>query len=127
MGSRLLPLSLAFGALLADAAGVHRLGFWLVLLAVPWAAAAAFVGIADALDGKSARLRAIGTTIALLLLLLGSAVRGNAPHGAGVPALAISAVLGAVLLYGLPALAWVLEPLVPRARRAAPLPRASRA
>jgi hypothetical protein len=127
MGSRLLPLSLASGALLADAAGIHRLGFWLVLLAVPCAAAAAFVGVADVLDGRNARLRAGGTTLALALLLLGSAVRDNAPHGRGVPALAISAVLGAVLLYGLPALAWVLEPFVPRVRTAEPKLRASRA
>jgi hypothetical protein len=127
MGSRLLPSSLVVGALLADAAGVHRLGFWLVLLAVPCAAAAAFVGIADALDGRNARLRAVSTTLALLFLLLGSAVRDNAPHGAGVPALAISAALGAVLLYGLPALVWVLEPFVPRVRTAEPKLRASRA
>jgi hypothetical protein len=116
MGSRPLPFSLALGALLADAAGVHRLGFWLLLLAVPCAAAAAFVAVADVLDGRNARLRAGATTLALALLLLGSAVRDNAPQGRGVPALAISAVLGAVLLYGLPALAWVLEPFVPRPR-----------
>src|SRR5438067_2542415 len=54
MGSRLLPLSLALGAALADAGGVHRLGFWLLLLAVPAAAAAAFVGVGDVLEGKSA-------------------------------------------------------------------------
>lgn len=127
MGSRLLPLSLALGAVLADAAGVHRLGFWLVLLAIPGAAGAAFTGIGDVLDGKSAWLRGVSTTLALALLLLGSAVRQGAAEGAGVPALAISAVLGAALLYALPVLFWVLEPLVPRPSTAAPRPRASRA
>jgi hypothetical protein len=127
MGSRLLPLSLALGAVLADAAGSHRLGFWLVLLAIPAAAGAAFTGVGDVLEGKNAWLRGITTTLALALLLLGSAVREGAPVGNGVPALAVSAALGAALLYALPALFWVLEPLVPRARRAAPLPRASRA
>lgn len=116
MGSRLLPLSFALGAVLADAAGAHRLGFWLVLLAIPAAAGAAFVGVGDVLEGKSAWLRGGSTVLALALLLLGSAVREGAPVGNGVPALAISAALGAALLYALPALFWVLDPLVPRQR-----------
>jgi len=116
MGSRLLPLSLALGAVVADAGGIHRLGFWLLLLAIPAAAGAAFVGVGDVLEGKSAWLRGISTTLALALLLLGSAVREGAPLGSGVPVLAISAALGAALLYTLPALFWVLEPLVPRPR-----------
>ena len=117
MGSRLLPLSFALGALLADAAGAHRVAFYLVLLAVPGAAAAAFVGAGDALEGRHAWLRGMSTTIALALLVLGSAVRENAPHGAAVPTLAISAVVAAVIAYAIPALAWMLEPLRPRPRR----------
>ena len=116
MGSRLLPLSFALGALLADAAGVHRLAFYLVLLAIPGAAAAAFIGAGDALEGKGAWLRGISTTLALTLLVLGSAVRENAPRGAAVPALAVSAVVAAVVVYGIPALAWVLEPFLPHPR-----------
>src|SRR5438067_3812973 len=77
MGSRLLPLSLALGAALADAGGVHRLGFWLLLLAVPAAAAAAFVGVGDVLEGKSAWIRGGTTTLALALLLVASAVRSG--------------------------------------------------
>lgn len=116
MGSRLLPLSLALAALLADAAGVHRLAFYLVLLAIPGAAAVAFIGAGDAFEGKGAWLRGISTTLALTLLVLGSAVRENAPHGAAVPSLAVSAVVAAVVAYGIPALAWVLEPFLPRPR-----------
>lgn len=116
MGSRLLPLSLALGAVLADAGGVHRLGFWLLLLAIPAAAGAAFVGVGDVLEGKNAWIRGVTTTLALALLLLASAVRQGAPVGNAVPALAISAALGAALLYALPALFWVLEPLAPRQR-----------
>jgi len=111
MGSRLLPLALAAGALLADAGGVHGLAFWLVLLALPCAAAAAFVGLADALDGRSAWLRGVTTTSGLLLLVLGSTVREHAARGAHVPTLAISAVVGAVIVYAIPGIAWVLEPL----------------
>ena len=115
-GSRLLPLSLAVVALLADGVGAHRVAFYLVLLAIPGAAAAAFVAAGDALEGKGAWLRGISTTLALTLLVLGSAVRENAPRGTAVPALAVSAVVAAVLVYGLPALAWVLEPVLPRPR-----------
>jgi hypothetical protein len=116
IGSRVLPLSLAIGALLADAAGVHRVAFYLVLLAIPGAAAAAFIGAGDALEQRGAWLRGISTTLALTLLVLGSAVRENAPRGAAVPSLAVSAVVAAIVVYGIPALAWVLEPLLPRPR-----------
>jgi hypothetical protein len=34
MGSRLLPLSVALGTALADATGLHRVAFYLALLAV---------------------------------------------------------------------------------------------
>ncbi len=87
-----------------------------MLLAIPAAAGAAFTGVGDVLEGKNARLRGLTTTFALALLLLGSAVREGAAVGSGVPALAVSAALGAALLYALPALFWVLEPLVPRAQ-----------
>ena len=116
LGSRMLPLSLAIGALLADAAGVHRVALYLVLIAVPGAAAAAFIGAGDALEGKNAWLRGISTTLSLTLLVLGSAVRENAPQGAPVPSLAVSAVVAAVVVYGLPVLVWVVEPFVPRPR-----------
>src|SRR5438105_10975430 len=116
MGSRLLPVFLALGAVVADAAGLHRVAFYAVLLAIPGAAAAAFVGAGDALEGKSGWFRAGSSVVALALLVLGSAVRDNAPAGAHVPALAISAVVAAMLVYALPLLGWVLSPLAPKAR-----------
>ena len=81
MGSRLLPLSLALAALLGDLAGVHRVAFYLVLLAVVGAAAAAFVGVGDLLEGNGSVLRAGSTGLALVLLLVGSAVRAEAAVG----------------------------------------------
>lgn len=119
MSSRLLPLSLALGASLADATGAHQLAGLLVLLAVPCAAAAAFIAISDALDGRRALVRAITTATALVLFLVGSAVRHGAPAGAAVPALAFSAVVAAGVLYLVPVLVWVLQPvqLRPAARR----------
>ena len=113
MGSRLFPLCLALGATLADTAGAHHLALWLVFAAIPCAAAAAFVAAGDVLEGRPARVRAITTGGALVLLLVASAVRHGAPVGAGVPAAALSAAIGAALLYVVPALLWVLQPASP--------------
>jgi hypothetical protein len=116
MGSRLLPLSLALGASLADLSGAHGLAALAVLLAIPAAAGVAFVAISDLLEGKRALLRTCTGSGALVLFLVGSAVRHGAAAGSAVPALAVSAVVGAAILYAVPALFWVLEPLAPRPR-----------
>ncbi len=110
MGSRLLPLLLALGATTADTAGAHRLAVWLVLGAVPCAAAAAFVAAGDVLEGRPAWTRAVTSGSALALLLVASAVRHGAPVGAAVPAVALSAAIGAAILYLVPALVWILRP-----------------
>ena len=125
MGSRLLAPGRALAALLADVAGVHGLAFWLVLATLPAAAAFAFVALSDALAGEGA-LGGITASVALVLLVLGSAVRENAPRGGHVPALAVSSIVMALLCYGIPGLLWVLEPLR-SVRTARPTPRASRA
>jgi hypothetical protein len=118
MGSRLLPLSLALAAFAADAAGLHHLATYLVLLAVVGGAAAAFVGVGECIEGKGGLTRAVSTTLALVLLLLGSAVRTAAPAGAHVPALALSTLLLASIVYLVPLVTWLLEPLAsgPRLR-----------
>jgi hypothetical protein len=125
MTSRLLAPGIALAAVAADATGIHGLAFWLVLLALPVAAAAAFVGVSDALAGEGA-IRGLTASLALVLLVLGSAVRENAPRGGHVPALAVSSIVMALFCYGLPGLLWVLEPLR-SVRTARPTPRASRA
>jgi len=118
MGSRLLPLVLATAVLTAEAAGLGRLALWLGLLAVPAAAAAAFVAVSDALEGRPARLRAVTSGTALALLVLASAVRENTAAGARVSHLATWALVAAVFAYVVPAVAWVLEPVrVPRRTR----------
>jgi hypothetical protein len=125
MGSRLLAPGLALGALLADAVGLHGIALWLVLLALPAAAAASFTGISDGLAGKGT-LAGVTASLALVLLVLGSAVREAAPRGGPVPTPAISAVVAALLCYSVPGILWLLEPLRP-VRTARPSPRASRA
>jgi hypothetical protein len=116
MGSRLLPLSLALAALLGDLAGLHRVAFYLVLLAVVGAAAAAFVAVGDVLAGKGGVLRAGSAGLALVLLVAGSAVRAGAAVGGPLPTLAVSAVVLAAVAYVVPVLAWVLEPVAPKPR-----------
>jgi hypothetical protein len=112
MGSRLLPLVLATAALGADAVGLGGLALWLGLAAVPAAAAVAFTAVGDALEGRPALLRAVTSGLALGLVVLGSAVRENAPAAAsGAPSLATYALVGALLAYAVPAVAWVFEPV----------------
>jgi hypothetical protein len=118
VGSRLLPLVFATVALAAEAAGFDGLALWFGLFAVPAGAAAAFVAISDTLEGRPALLRAVTNGVALVLVVVASAARWNAPTGAGASPLATSGLLLALLAYGVPLLAWVLEPLrVPRRAR----------
>lgn len=118
MGSRLLPLVLATAALAAGAAGLGGLALWLGLLVVPAAAAAAFVSISDALEGRPALLSAVTSGVALLLVVLASAARENAPTGSAASPIATWGLVLALLAYTVPLVAWVLEPMrVPRRTR----------
>lgn len=116
MGSRLLPFLLVVGALLADGGSAHRAAYYLVLLSVPAAAAAAFVGVADVLEGKPALVRGVTTTLSLVLLVIGCAARAGAAVGAAVPAIAVSAAVAAVAVYAVPLVGWLFEPVKPRRR-----------
>jgi hypothetical protein len=117
MGSRLLPLALATAALAAGETGLGGLALWLGLLTVPAAAAAAFVAVSDALEGRPALLRAVTSGVALALVVLASAARENASTGAATSPLATWALLIALFAYTVPLVAWVLEPVrLPRAR-----------
>ena len=120
MGSRILPLVLAVAALAAGGAGADGAAAVLVLIAIPCAAAAAFVAISDMLEGRPEKLRAVTAALALALIVIGSTVRTGAPVGGAVPALAVSTLVAAVVLYAVPAFVWVLEPLRLRPRHSAP-------
>ena len=110
MGSRLLPLVLATAALAAGAAGLGGLALWLGLLVVPAAAAAAFVAISDTLEGRPALLSAVTSGVALVLVVVASAARQNTPTGGAASPLATWGLVLALLAYGVPFVAWVLEP-----------------
>jgi hypothetical protein len=118
MGSRLLPLVLAAAALAAGVSGLNGLALWLGLLAVPLAAAAAFVAVSNTLEGRAGLLRAVTSGVALTLMVVASAVRENAPRGAAPSPLATWALVFALLAYAVPPVVWVLEPaVVPRRTR----------
>ena len=119
MGSRLLPLVLATAALAAGAVGLGGLALWLGLLTVPAAAAAAFVAVSDTLEGRPVRLQAVTSGLALVLVVIASAARGNAPTGHAASPFATWGLVFALLAYGVPFLTWLLEPLrVPKPVRA---------
>lgn len=126
MRSRLLAPGLALSAVLADAGGVHGLAFWLVLITLPAAATSAFVAISDALD-QGPRLPALTGLLALVLLVIGSAVREAAPRGASVPVLAVSTIAMALACYAAPAFAWLFTEPLRSLRTATPTRRAARA
>lgn len=111
MGSRLLPLVLATAALAAGTLGLGGLALWLGLLAVPAAAAVAFVAVSDTLEGRPALLRTLTSGVALLLVVLASAARANAPTGGAAAPLATWGLVLALLAYGIPLVAWVLVPV----------------
>ena len=117
MGSRLLPLVLATAALAAGQLGLGGLALWLGLAVVPAAAAAAFVAVSDVLEGRPALLSAVTSGAALAFVVLASASRSSAAPGASVSPLATWALVLALLAYGIPLVAWVLEPVGIPSRR----------
>ena len=108
--SPLLPLTIALGAVAADGGGLHRLAFYLVLLAIPAAAATALAAAGDLAEGRQVTVRICWTAAALGLLVISSAARANAPEGAAVPAIAISALVASIVAYVSIAVAWLLRP-----------------
>jgi hypothetical protein len=106
--SPVTPLTLALAAVGADAAGLHRVAFYLVLLAVPAAAGAALAAAADLAVGRPVFARTACTAAGLILLVMSSAVRANAAVGAALPTLAQSALIGCLGAYALLGVVWLL-------------------
>ena len=98
----LLAAALVLGAVVADMQGFHAVAFYLVLAAIPAAAVSALSLFGDLAEGTAddeAGALYVGLTgIALALLVIGAAVRTNAVQHAAVPALGVSAVVGALTL-----------------------------
>ena len=101
MWRRILPGLLVVSAAIADAAGAHDLARNALLAALPFAAVAALVCFGDYLEGRErfAGLQALCSGLIVGLLVLSCAVRSSAAHG--VPALAISSLVGILALLAL--------------------------
>lgn len=97
--------ALVLGSVLADAQDARSVAFYLVLCAIPAVAVAALAFFGDLVegsaDGDAGALYVGLTTLALALLVLGAAVRADGLQHTAVPALGISAVVGALGLLGL--------------------------
>ena len=109
MGSRLLPLCLALGAILADTAGLHPLAAVVLLVAIPCALGAVCESVAT-----RGWLRSALNSASLVLLVVASTLRHAAPVGGHATPAALSAVIAAAILYLLPVLFWVLQPVALR-------------
>jgi hypothetical protein len=99
MPSSTVTLALVAAATAADGAGAHGLASWLVLVAIPVAAAVAFAAAGDLVEEKRSLFSTLCPALVLVLLVLASAVRSNATVGAPVPRLTLSALGACLVLY----------------------------
>jgi hypothetical protein len=106
-----LSASLLLAAVVADSGGARSLAFYLVLAAIPAVAVAALAFFGDLVegsaDGEAGALYVGLTGLALVLLVIGAAVRANALQDTALPALGTSAVVGALALIGLQLTVWI--------------------
>ena len=113
MGVRRSALStaLVLGAVVAASADARTLALYLVLAAVPTVAVTALSFFGDLAEGRAddeAGAVYVGlTTLALVLLVVGAAVRGNTLQEGPVPALGTSTLVAALALLGLQLAVWV--------------------
>jgi hypothetical protein len=110
MGRRALPFVLVLAAAVADASGLPSVGTVVLVAAVPAAAAAALTVFGELvqLPGRSrgialARTEAVLSAFALVAVIVAAAARGAAVDGAGVPPLAVSALVACIAAFALQA------------------------
>jgi hypothetical protein len=120
MARRFLPPLLACVALVLDLQGNHRGAVVVLFLAIPAAFVLALDCFGDALESRCTLGRPILAGISLFLLVLSAALRSQAVVG-GVPALAVSALVLSLLLYGVLALTAVRVTAPRRRQHAAPV------
>lgn len=98
MARRALPALLALIALAADLSGRHGVAGGLVLAAIPAAFVLALDCYGDALEARCGGVRPFIAAFCVALLVLSAALRSPAVVG-GVPRLAVSALVLALVLY----------------------------
>src|SRR4051794_5279972 len=100
MGRRVLPALLALLAAVADGADAHALARVAILCAVPFAAVGALSAFGAWLESRgdgAAGFQALLSAVAVALLVLSCAVRSASGT---VPAIASSALVATVVLFG---------------------------
>ena len=105
---RALPALLALAALTADLGARHGAGLVLLLASIPAAFALALECYGDALAARCGGLRPFGAVSALVLLVVSAALRSPAVVG-GVPQLAVTGVVFALLVYAALAIGALLQ------------------
>ena len=112
MGVRRSAISaaLVLGAVMADGQHARTVALYFVLAAIPAVAVAALSFFGDLVEGSAdaeAGAVYVGlSTLALVLLLIGAAVRENTLSDGAIPALGVSTVVGALALLGLQIAVW---------------------
>ena len=110
MARSAISAALILGAVAADGEHARTLAFYLVLAAIPAVAVTALSFFGDLVegsaDGEAGSVYVGLSALALLLLLIGAAVRSNALAEGPVPALAVSSLVGALALLGLQLAVW---------------------
>jgi hypothetical protein len=105
-----ISTGLVLGAVVADGEDARTLALYLVLCAIAVVAVTALSFFGDLVEGSAdaeAGAVYVGlTSLALVLLLVGAAVRANTLEDTAVPALGISALVGALALLGLQLAVW---------------------
>jgi hypothetical protein len=108
---RVLPSLLVCTALIADTSSSHSVALAFVYLAIPAAFVLALACYGDALEARCGLARPVLAGLAVFLLVLSAALRSPAVVG-GVPQVAVSSLVLALLLYG----AIAVGVLLPRGR-----------
>jgi hypothetical protein len=105
-----ISAGLVLGAIVADGAGARGVALYLVLAAIVAVALAALAFFGELVEGSAdaeAGAVYVGlTSLALLLLVVGAAVRSNAMPDRSIPALGVSTVVGALTLLALQLAIW---------------------
>jgi hypothetical protein len=108
MLAKAAAITLTLGAALADSGGAHAAAFYLLLGAVPAASVAALAALGDLVeDGLPLRpaelLQTVLSGLVMVLVIVTTAARSTALLSGQVPRVAVSALVGCLVLYGLQA------------------------
>jgi hypothetical protein len=105
-----ISAALILGAVIADGEHARTVTLYFVLAAIPAVAVAALSFFGELVEGSAdAQAGAVYvglTSLALLLLVIGAAIRANTLADRAIPALGVSTLVGALALLGLQLAVW---------------------